>query len=51
MIKDMLGRDAVVSVETAREIFDKNFNLPKIATEDISIKNKKGQVFNRYIYA
>ena len=36
-MKDMLGRDAVVSVEAAREIFDKNFNLPKIATKDISI--------------
>ncbi len=48
-MKDMLGRDAVVSVEAAREIFDKNFNLPKIATKDISIIDAAGRIIAKDI--
>jgi len=48
-MKDMLGRDAVVSVEAAREIFDKNFNLPKIATKDISIIDAEGRIIAKDI--
>ncbi len=43
-MKDMLGRDAVVNAETAREIFDKNFTLPEILSEDISILDAAGRI-------
>jgi molybdopterin molybdotransferase len=43
-MKDMLGRDAVVSVETAREIFDKNFGLPEMLSEDISVLDAAGRI-------
>ncbi len=48
-MKDMLGRDAVVSVETAREIFDKNFALPEILSEDISITDTEGRILAKDI--
>lgn len=48
-MKDMLGRDAVVSVKTAREIFDKNFTLPEIAKEDISITDAAGRIIAKDI--
>ena len=43
-MKDMLGRDAVVSVETARDIFDKNFTLPEMLSEYISILDAAGRI-------
>ena len=48
-MKDMLGRDAVVSVETARDIFDKNFALPEILSEDISITDAEGRILAKDI--
>lgn len=49
MIKDMLGRDAVVSVKTAREIFDKNFNILPLQSEDISITSAAGRIITKDI--
>ena len=49
MIKDMLGRDAVVSVKTAREIFDKNFNILPLQSEDISITSAAGRIIAKDI--
>lgn len=43
-MRDMLGREAVVSVKTAREIFDKNFNIPQLQSEVISITNAAGRI-------
>ena len=43
-MKDMLGRDAVVSVEAARDIFDKNFTLPEMLSEYISILDAAGRI-------
>ncbi len=44
MIKDMLGREAVVSVKAAKEIFWKSFSPPKIQSEELSILDAAGRI-------